>query len=514
MANQDVLALQRQINESGWRDPNGNSLVEDGLMGPRTMAAAQEYKPSVGMGDVRAAEAQQSTQGYGSNSRFGMDFGPMLQPIGAKPTQTPTGPTYVKPAPMTPSIPQRGAVAPQVQGYRDAGASAPMNTQTPSWLAPSSRTTAPSGGGGGAGASRASSPAAQTPSPAAGYDPKEIAQRVAVAEAIQSGQRTARSQEQSIQSNVSNRGMGYGNAGYANLSDMANRLWAKVNEPTSYDIEGHPLYEAAKARAKRQSQEGSSQIVQQMAARNLGKSSITRDNIKTLEQQLMERLETETVPLVQNQISADRQSQLSGLMNAYNAQLQAENFRQSSSQSEMSNRLTQQQISQSAYQFDAKTQLKLKQLEQQAAQAATTAEREAIMDQYQIELIKAQTQKALQPAQVDYTSQLLQSALQTLDAGGALTRAQQAAYDKWRGAQSGVEGVTDNALFDEAGKRAMAEGFFPGDPEYKDRVNEIYLELRSTIGRIPARLPTTAQPTAAPASQTLTDEELLRLLGE
>ena len=91
-----------------------------------------------------------------------------------------------------------------------------------------------------------------------------------------------------------------------------------------------------------------------------------------------------------------------------------------------------------------------------------------------------------------------------------MTRAEQAAFDRWRGSQSGVEGVTDNALFDEAGKRAMDEGFFPGDPEYKTRVNEIYLELRSTIGRIPARLPTTTPTPTTPAPSTSDEIERKR----
>jgi hypothetical protein len=509
MANQDVLALQREINASGWRDPNGNTLVEDGLMGPRTMAAMQEYNsraPSVGMGDLRAAEAQ-TPSGYGSNSRYGMDFGPLLQPIGGKPTQTPTGQTYVKPAtPMTPSIPQRGATAPATEGYRDAGAAVSSPTYNQPMYAPSRS----SGGGATRTNTTPAKPETKSSLPA-DYDPNEIARRVAVAEAIQAGQRTAKAQERSIQSNASSRGMGYSNAGYANLSDMANRLWAKVNEPTSYDVEGHPLYEAAKARAKRQSAEGSSQIVQQMAARNLGKSSITRDRVKGLEQELLERLETETVPLVQSQIAADRQSQINGLMNAYNAQLGAENFRRSGIESEMSNRLAMAKSEQAAEQFDTETQLKLMELQQKAAQAETEAERNAIKDQYQIELIKAQTQRALRPpvSQSGYTDQLLQSALQAIDSNQPLSAAQQAAFDRWMGAQAGVAGVTDNALFDEAGKRAMAEGFFPGDPEYSQRVNEIYLELRSNIGRTPARIPTTA-PTTSVTPPTIDEIERKR----
>jgi hypothetical protein len=344
MANQDVLAIQRQINASGWRDPNGNALVEDGLMGPRTMAAMQEYNsraPSVGMGDLRAAEAQ-TPSGYGSNSRFGMDFGPLLQPIGGKPTQTPTGQTYVKPAtPVTPSIPQRGATTPATEGYRDVGAAMASPTYNQPIYAPSRSSVG--------GVTRTNTipakPETRSSLPA-DYDAAEIARRVAVAEAIERGQRMAKEQERTIQGNVASQGMGYGSAGYANLSALANRLWAKVNEPTSYDVEGHPIYQAAKARAKRQSAEGSSQIVQQMAARNLGKSSITRDRIKGLERQLLERLETETVPLVQSQIAADRQSQISGLMNAYNAQMGAENFRRSGIESELANQLRMAQMGQ------------------------------------------------------------------------------------------------------------------------------------------------------------------------
>jgi len=46
MSNQEVLALQRMLNAQGYRDKNGNKLVEDGIWGPKTEYAWLSYQQS------------------------------------------------------------------------------------------------------------------------------------------------------------------------------------------------------------------------------------------------------------------------------------------------------------------------------------------------------------------------------------------------------------------------------------------------------------------------------------
>jgi peptidoglycan hydrolase-like protein with peptidoglycan-binding domain len=306
------------------------------------------------------------------------------------------------------------------------------------------------------------------------------------------------------------------------MNPQIGKLFATLQSRASapmQSVESTPQYAAAKTRLQQEGAEASTRAVQGMAARGVLRSSMTEDAMKRIEADIVDRLTTQVAPQIQSQLMAQRESELGGIRSDLAMALQMAGM-------DASQAMQAAQMAEQGRQFDIGQMYQRAQLERQIGA-------DKLDDLYRLAGLtgripeglpgaggltaeeayrQAQLARANQPAQADYFDQLLQSALEGLNGGGSLNPAQQAAFDRWMGAQAGVAGVTDNALFEEAGKRAMAEGFFAGDPEYKDRVNEIYLELRSSIGRIPARLPATTQPTAT--QQTLTDEELLRLLGE
>jgi peptidoglycan hydrolase-like protein with peptidoglycan-binding domain len=288
-------------------------------------------------------------------------------------------------------------------------------------------------------------------------------------------------------------------------------------------VESTPQYAAAKQRLQQEGAEASTRAVQGLAARGVLRSSMTEDAMKRIEADIVDRLTTQVAPQIQSQLMAQRESELGGIRSDLAMALQMAGM-------DASQAMQAAQMAEQGRQFDIGQMVERARLEQSIGSerlnnlyrladltgtipeglpgaGGLTAE-----ERYRQQQLAASLARANQPEQVDYMDQLLQSALEGLNSGGSLNPAQQAAFDRWMGAQAGVAGVTDNALFDEATERARSEGLYPGDEGYDARVLAIYQSLRSSVGRIPARLPTTTQPTAT--QQTLTDEELLRLLGE
>ena len=304
------------------------------------------------------------------------------------------------------------------------------------------------------------------------------------------------------------------------IGNLLGVLRNKASTPLP-SVESTPQYAAAKTRLQQEGAEASTRAVQGMAARGVLRSSMTEDAMKKIEAEIVDRLTTQVAPSVQQQLLAERQNELGGIRGDLAAALQMAGM-------DASQATQAAQMEQQGRQFDIGAMVDRARLEQQMGQqnmqnlynlAGLTgtipeglpgAGGQTAEERYRQRQLAAELARINKPAQVDYTDQLLQSALEGLNSGGSLNAAQQAAFDRWMGAQAGVAGVTDNALFDVAGKRATAEGLFPGDPEYRDRVNAIYAELRATIGRIPARLPTTTRTPATSAPSTSDEIERKR----
>ena len=369
MPDPSILEIQKQLNAQGYRDPNGNPLEEDGIMGPRTMTAMSESygtQQTPITSDPQSLEAWRGmyesyaspTSGYGSNMQHGMDWGPYLQPIGSKPTQTPSGQTtYVKPATPTqtpaPSSPEYVPIDWSSQGDI---------TTPPSWVYNQPKTTYAPGGTG-----TPTTPAG--PSTPAGYDPEKIAAIVRQVEAQNAAR--AGSSVGGLAMHTPGFTMGIpitaptpfipqvtSLAGYAqtpayqppayDYGSLLNRLWARINQPTDYtaNLEQNPLYISEKKRLKKRAEEASSQAVQRMSARNLAKSSITRDLLAKIQQGTEEELEFGVVPRILSQLQAQERSQIEDIYRATGLELGA-------GQSEAARQMQLAQMQQQQGQFNA-----------------------------------------------------------------------------------------------------------------------------------------------------------------
>jgi peptidoglycan hydrolase-like protein with peptidoglycan-binding domain len=298
------------------------------------------------------------------------------------------------------------------------------------------------------------------------------------------------------------------------MNPQIGKLFATLQSRASASlpsVESTPQYAAAKTRLQQEGAEASTRAVQGMAARGVLRSSMTEDAMKKIEAEIVDRLTTQVAPAVQQQLLSQRESELGGIRSDLATALQMAGM-------DASQAMQAAQMAEQGRQFDIGQMVERARLEQSIGSerlnnlyrladltgtipeglpgaGGLTAE-----ERYRQQQLAASLARANQPEQVDYMDQLLQSALEGLNSGGSLNPAQQAAFDRWMGAQAGVAGVTDNALFDEAIRRVQqGEMLLPGEAGYDARVQEIYQALRAAFGRAPARVPTATQPTAAPA---------------
>ena len=92
------------------------------------------------------------------------------------------------------------------------------------------------------------------------------------------------------------------------LSTLQGRATAPLPAP-----ESTPQYVAAKQQLQREGTEASTRAVQQMASRGVLRSSMTEGALQRIEQEIVDRLTTQILPQVQQQLMAERQTELGGL---------------------------------------------------------------------------------------------------------------------------------------------------------------------------------------------------------
>lgn len=96
------------------------------------------------------------------------------------------------------------------------------------------------------------------------------------------------------------------------IGNLMGILRTKSNTPLP-SVESTPQYTAAKARLQQEGQEASTRAVQQMAARGVLRSSMTEDAMKKIEAEIVDRLTTQVTPAIQQQLLAERESELGGI---------------------------------------------------------------------------------------------------------------------------------------------------------------------------------------------------------
>ena len=70
--NNDILELQRELNIQGFRDKNGNTLIEDGVVGPLTLSACPLLKQGASGNITRWVQRKLVSLGYNTNGIDGI----------------------------------------------------------------------------------------------------------------------------------------------------------------------------------------------------------------------------------------------------------------------------------------------------------------------------------------------------------------------------------------------------------------------------------------------------------
>lgn len=127
--------------------------------------------------------------------------------------------------------------------------------------------------------------------------------------------------------------------------------------------ESTPQYAAAKDRLQREGSEASTRAVQNMAARGVLRSSMTESALQRIEQEIVDRLATQIVPQVQQQLFAERQAELGGLRSDLGTALGMAQF-------DIGQMNAAQQAQLQAQQFDIEQAYRNAQLQQRAQEIA------------------------------------------------------------------------------------------------------------------------------------------------